>query len=221
MPDYDPKSIPILDDVIKVEETDNTNIDDQEGEPALFETTPVEAENNLDLFVAESINASASTVVTEDVPGVGSLSEDTEPQIGIIDEFIAEDSSDTINITAAEDAIIENSISVSAQDAAAETDEPESALISYNTGTTEAETETVSDTTSDIEAINIAAVDVKAQPAEQPEPPASLQSMVDDITKELMPDLEQQLRYLIQQALEDRLPDDVIEQLIENKEKLY
>ena len=219
MSDYDPKSIPILDDVIKVEETDNTDIDDQEEEPALFETTPVEAENNLDLFVAESINASASTVVKEDVPGVGSLSEDTEPQIGIIDEFIAEDSSDTINITAAEDAIIENSISVSAQDAAAETDEPESALISYNTGTAEAET--VSDTTSDIEAINIAAVDVKAQPAEQPEPPASLQSMVDDITKELMPDLEQQLRYLIQQALEDRLPDEVIEQLIENKEKLY
>lgn len=219
MPDYDPKSIPILDDVIKVEETDNTDIDDQEGEPALFETTPVEAENNLDLFVAESIKASASTVVTEDVPGEGSLSEDTEPQIGIIDEFIAEDSSHTIDITAAEDAIIENSIPVSANDAAAETDEPESALISYNTGTEV--TEAVSDTTSDIEAINIAAVDVEPQPAEQPEPPASLQSMVDDITKELMPDLEQQLRYLIQQALEDRLPDEVIEQLIENKEKLY
>lgn len=219
MPDYDPKSIPILDDVIKLEETDNTDIDDQEGEPALFETTPVEAENNLDLFVAESINASASTVVTEDVPGEGSLSEDTEPQIGIIDEFIAEDSSHTIDITAAEDTIIENSIPVSANDAAAKTDEPESALISYNTGTEV--TETVSDTTSDIEAINIAAVDVEPQPAEQPEPPASLQSMVDDITKELMPDLEQQLRYLIQQALEDRLPDEVIEQLIENKEKLY
>lgn len=219
MPDYDPKSIPILDDVIKLEETDNTDIDDQEGEPALFETTPVEAENNLDLFVAESIKASASTVVTEDVPGEGSLSEDTEPQIGIIDEFIAEDSSHTIDITAAEDTIIENSIPVSANDAAAKTDEPESALISYNTGTEV--TETVSDTTSDIEAINIAAVDVEPQPAEQPEPPASLQSMVDDITKELMPDLEQQLRYLIQQALEDRLPDEVIEQLIENKEKLY
>lgn len=219
MPDYDPKSIPILDDVIKLEETDNTVIDDQEGEPALFETTPVEAENNLDLFVAESIKASASTVVTEDVPGEGSLSEDTEPQIGIIDEFIAEDSSHTIDITAAEDAIIENSIPVSANDAAAKTDESESALISYNTGTEV--TETVSDTTSDIEAINIAAVDVEPQPAEQPEPPASLQSMVDDITKELMPDLEQQLRYLIQQALEDRLPDEVIEQLIENKEKLY
>ncbi len=219
MPDYDPKSIPILDDVIKVEEADNTDIDDQEGEPALFETTPVEAENNLDLFVAESIKASASTVVTEDVPGEGSLSEDTEPQIGIIDEFIAEDSSHTLDITAAEDAIIENSIPVTANDAAAETDEPESALISYNTGTEE--TETVSDTTSDIEAINIAAVDVEPQPVEQPEPPASLQSMVDDITKELMPDLEQQLRYLIQQALEDRLPDEVIKQLIENKEKLY
>ena len=219
MPDYDPKSIPILDDVIRVEETDNTDIDDQEGEPALFETTPVEAENNLDLFVAESIKASASTVVTEDVPGEGSLSEETEPQIGIIDEFIAEDSSHTIDITAAEDAIIENSIPVSANDTTAETDESESALISYNTNTEE--TETVSDTTSDIEAINIAAVDVEPQSAEQPEPPASLKSIVDDITKELMPDLEQQLRYLIQQALEDRLPDEVIDQLIENKDKLY
>ena len=219
MPDYDPKSIPILDDVIRVEETDNTDIDDQEGEPALFETTPVEAENNLDLFVAESIKASASTVVTEDVPGEGSLSEDTEPQIGISDEFIAEDSSHTIDITAAEDAIIENSIPVSANDAAAETDEPESTLISYNTDTEV--TEAVSDTTSDIEAINIAAVDVEPQSAEQPEPPASLKSIVDDITKELMPDLEQQLRYLIQQALEDRLPDEVIDQLIENKEKTY
>jgi len=219
MSDYDPKSIPILDDVIKIEETDNTDIDDQEGEPALFETTPVETENNLDLFVAESINASASTVVTEDVPGEGSLSEDTEPQIGIIDEFIAEDSSHTIDITTAEDAIIENSLPVTANDTTAETDEPESALISYNTDTEESET--VSDTTSDIEAINIAAVDVEPQSAEQPEPPASLKSMVDDITKELMPDLEQQLRYLIQQALEDRLPDEVIDQLIENKEKLY
>jgi len=219
MSDYDPKSIPILDDVIKIEETDNTDIDDQEGEPALFETTPVEAENNLDLFVAESINASASTVVTEDVPGEGSLSEDTEPQIGIIDEFIAEDSSHTIDITTAEDAIIENSIPVTANDTTAETDESESALISYNTDTEKSGT--VSDTTSDIEAINIAAVDVEPQSAEQPEPPASLKSMVDDITKELMPDLEQQLRYLIQQALEDRLPDEVIEQLIENKEKLY
>lgn len=219
MSDYDPKSIPILDDVIKIEETDNTDIDDQEGEPALFETTPVEAENNLDLFVAESINASASTVVTEDVPGVGSLSEDAEPQIGIIDEFIAEDNSHTIDITTAEDAIIENSIAVTANDTTAETDESGSALISYNTDTEE--TETVSDTTSDIEAINIAAVDVEPQSAEQPEPPASLKSMVDDITKELMPDLEQQLRYLIQKALEDRLPDEVIDQLIENKEKNY
>ena len=47
MPDYDPKSIPILDDVIKVEETDSTDIDDQVGTPTLLETTPVEAENIL------------------------------------------------------------------------------------------------------------------------------------------------------------------------------
>ena len=212
MPDYDPKSIPILDDVIKVEETDSTDIDDQVGTPTLLETTPVEAENHLDLFVAEPVDAASSTLLTEDVPGEDTSVEDNEPQIGIIDEFTTEESSKALDITAAEDVIIENNMPVSANSAAAESDEIESALINYHAD--EEETETVAD----IEAINITAVDVIEQ---TPETPASLKSMVDDITKELMPDLEQQLRYLIQQALEDRLPDDLIEKLIDNKNKLY
>jgi hypothetical protein len=40
-----------------------------------------------------------------------------------------------------------------------------------------------------------------------------LESVVDDIVKQLIPDLEQQLRFLVQQALEDRLPDALLAQL--------
>ena len=38
----------------------------------------------------------------------------------------------------------------------------------------------------------------------------SLQPLVDDIIKQLMPDLEQQLRFLVRQALEDKLPEEII-----------
>jgi hypothetical protein len=35
---------------------------------------------------------------------------------------------------------------------------------------------------------------------------------VNDIVSQLIPDLQQQLRYLVQQALEDRLPAEIISQ---------
>ena len=36
--------------------------------------------------------------------------------------------------------------------------------------------------------------------------------VVNDIVSQLIPDLQQQLRYLVQQALEDRLPAEIISQ---------
>ena len=51
------------------------------------------------------------------------------------------------------------------------------------------------------------------------QPPPSIEAIVEDITKQLIPDLEQQLRFLIQQALEDRLPDTLINKLASNKKK--
>jgi hypothetical protein len=38
----------------------------------------------------------------------------------------------------------------------------------------------------------------------------SLQPIVEDIVKQLIPDLEQKLRILLQQALEDKLPAEII-----------
>ena len=38
----------------------------------------------------------------------------------------------------------------------------------------------------------------------------SLESIADDIVKQLMPNLEQHLRHLVKQALEKKLPDEII-----------
>ena len=41
--------------------------------------------------------------------------------------------------------------------------------------------------------------------------PLELEPIVKSVVKQMMPDLEQQLRFLIQQALEERLPPDIIQ----------
>lgn len=58
----------------------------------------------------------------------------------------------------------------------------------------------------EIETVEPAALDATA------DTPA-LESIVDDIVKQLLPDLEQQLRFLVQQALEDRLSDEALQQI--------
>ena len=220
MPDYDPKSIPILDDVIETEDTssENTVIDDEDEIFTLFEAEPVQSEDNLDLFAETSI--AAETLTTENQANEDDFVETTEPQIGIIDDIIDEEISNDIHphdIEASQQAVItdfeaaayENSTEISTDDLVAESKpeiEPiESSLIDYHNDAEE--NETVAD---------IQPVEVEQQTTENP---ASLESVVDDITKQLMPDLEQQLRFLIQQALEDRLPEDVIDKLTDNYTK--
>ncbi len=213
MPDYDPTSIPILNDVIETEESEDTDLEEQPSElevdadditPGLFEAVQVETEVSIDLL-EESVDSTVAVINSEDSRDESSIDGESEPQIGIIDDILDEANSDDITIagTDVEDITPEDGIIISADNTTPEAAEIESALIDYSTG----EDETVTET-----AIN----NVEPQPAEQH---ASLESMVDDITKELMPDLEQQLRYLIQQALEDRLPDELINQLIKNKDK--
>ena len=46
--------------------------------------------------------------------------------------------------------------------------------------------------------------------------PLVLEPIIESVVKQMMPDLEQQLRFLIQQALEERLPQDII-QLVNSK----
>lgn len=204
MPDYDPKSIPILDDVIETEENESIDFDELSAEDKA-------SENNPDLFAEEPVELTAENLVSEDLPGrdisTDSLStEENEPRIGTIDDITEENFSDEIHahafktdedssIADSEEAFDESSLDITA--ASQETDETRSALIDYSTETEEP----------------LAAIETE-QPVATP--PVSLESVVDDITRQLMPDLEQQLRYLIQQALEDRLPDDVINRLIDD-----
>jgi len=215
MPDYDPTSIPILNDVIETDESVDTELDKESSEheaiadditPGLFESEPVAAEININPL-EESVDPTTSHLVSEATLDESSFDGGSEPEVGVIDEIVDEDSSNEIAIrgTDAEDVIPEDGIIISADNTTPETSDIESALIDYSAGEEETVTETVG-------------VNVETQPVEQ-EQHASLESMIDDITKELMPDLEQQLRYLIQQALEDRLPDDVIKQLIDDKNK--
>lgn len=79
-----------------------------------------------------------------------------------------------------------------------ETSSIESALIDYDIT---AETETASPDLTDNPSIDI-------MPQETATP--SLQSITDDIVKQLMPDLEKQLRRLINQALKEKLPEDTL-----------
>jgi len=44
-------------------------------------------------------------------------------------------------------------------------------------------------------------------------PSVTLDSIVDDVVKQLMPDLEQQLRFFVQQALVEKLPEKIVRQL--------
>lgn len=209
MPDYDPTSIPILNDVIESDESEDSDLDESSEDkditdditPGLFEAEQVEADINIYLL-EESVDSAATPPISEETSNDGSIKAESEPQIGILDD----DSSDDIVITGtdAEDIVPEDSILISADNTAPETDEIESAQIDYS-ASEEAVTEAEG-------------IGAEHQPVEQ-EQHTSLESMVDGITKELIPDLEQQLRYLIQQALEDRLPADVLNQLIDDKNK--
>ena len=210
MPDYDPTSIPILDDVVEIEETENT---DDEVTSSLLETEPVQAENNLDLFADESTDFTADSLEEDQTSGDvltnDSSAEENEPQIGIIDDIIDEDIDDihtgnietdkVAGIIETEETAYEDSVNISTDASESETDDIESALIDYDA---DAEENDAVDETQPVED--------EPQMAEQT---VSLESVVEGIARQLMPDLEMQLRFLIQQALEDRLPDDVINKL--------
>jgi len=216
MPDYDPTSIPILDDVVEIEETENT---DDEVTSSLLETEPVQAENNLDLFADESTDFTADSLEEDQTSGDvltnDSSAEENEPQIGIIDDIIDEDIDDihtgnietdkVAGIIETEETAYEDSVNISTDDSESETDDIESALIDYDA---DAEENDAVDETQPVED--------EPQMAEQT---VSLESVVEGIARQLMPDLEMQLRFLIQQALEDRLPDDVINKLTRKNDK--
>lgn len=183
MPDYDPKSIPILDDIIEGEnesadtaETNDEKIISEQISTDLAATENIQDDNTLDLF-----NDNAADIKTDA----------SEPGIGAIDKFIDSISEEHEIIE------IENS----------ETEIVESALIDYQTE----DNITANDIhTADEQHEQHQTITSQSALSEQP---ITLDSIVDDVVKQLVPDLAQQLRFLVRQALEEKLPEEIINKL--------
>ena len=202
MPDYDAKNIPVLDDVI--ENGDGVKRDfDLSVEPPDDETE----ENNLDLFAGETFDLAVedtdietaatetSLIEVETVAITDSILEYTiepaaEPQIGPLDNISNEDGDDI-------------SLYSPAKPAEDEAEKFESALIDY-TAADETETSSI-----DMPATNKQEEGQPLEAKQQPSTTISLQSVTDDIINQLMPELEQQLRLLLEQALKEKLPEDI------------
>jgi hypothetical protein len=184
MPDYDPKSIPILDDIIEDDATEpeltGSVFADVENEDS--DETAI---NSLDLFVDDTVDIEQEAM---------------EPSLGTIDRFInpADDELTAIETDTAESALI---------DYQHDQDEPG---ISIQHDTQALESPPGPDETSDD-------ITIDDTTASDPNQPVTLNAIVDDVVKQLMPDLERQLRFLVQQALEEKLPEEIARQLTNEK----
>lgn len=232
MPDYDLKSIPVLNDVIKDDDsTDEHEVVDLGNLNALPD------DDNIDLFVddlTESIddaevtpleNLSAETIDSESTsPEIGDINDVADQNnnlsgdaaaIGVSafstlkDEERAASISDEMNT-----AIGNNEKIISKEDNTPSVDLPEdepeieSTLIDYGVkeGIITAEVEAPLITT-----LEEPAVETVAQHADTPATPAiSLETLTEDIVKQIMPGLEEQLRHLVQQALAEKLPEELV-----------
>ena len=195
MPDYDPKSIPILDDIIEDDQEDKTVPELTESDISGIDNEQFDeqAGDHLDLFDENTTDIEA------------------EPEIGAIDQFIntIQDDFDDHDDEPVESALIDYH--------SADVDTP-AIDRQYETGQQETgQQETIQQDTvpaADDLAVNDMSIENITPASGQP---VVLDEIVDEIVKQLMPDLEQQLRFLVQQALEDRLPEALIEQVSADK----
>lgn len=207
MPDYDPKNIPILDDVIESANSEKRDFDLSVGSDEPLNAKSDATENKLDLFANEAIDSAAEgsdmalpvievetlTVtdsIIENTINPGTISPAAEPQTGSVDS-ISDENGDGAPLYSPAKAYED------------EAEKFESALIGYN-AVDEGE----------IPTINVPDIDQQEndQPLEEKQQTStaiSLQSVTDDIVKQLMPELEQQLRLLLEQALKEKLPEDI------------
>ena len=190
MPDYDPKSIPILDDIIEDEKKDTQGeTPDDAIEIDTADDKIDQDDSTLDLF-----NSPAKDFTTADIDATELDTETEEPEIGSIDRFIEKADTDT-----------------------EETEITESALIDYHPE--EKEDNVDSFDHQEVQPDEFQSIEAQSVESFQPvtAPPVALETIVDDVVKQLLPDLEQQLRFLVQQALEEKLPAEMIEQISEGK----
>ena len=242
MPDYDPKSIPILDDVIKADILEQAEAEDKHKAP-IADITEMEDELSVDdgtinIFSTAPVEMSPDDAIIEDSTADASLineldAGDTGPSIGTLDSLgdsPADAVVDTSQVnTDVEDTSPHHARADKEENEAEHFDEEsfESALIDYQsdaeiveeTSEQQPEIEEVTDSV-----IEQPATSIETQPtqavqttqATQETTALTLEDIVDDvvndIVSQLLPDLQQQLRHLVQQALEDRLPAELISQ---------
>lgn len=191
MPNYDPTSIPILKDVIETDESEDTKLDEQ-----LSEHTAIADDITPGLFESEQIEAGINIDLLE------------EPVDSTTPPLVSEERRDESSIDGESEPLIGIIDDIADEDS------------SENIAITKSDADDLLSENRIIITADNKAPEADAEPqAVAQMQHASLESIVDSITKELIPDLEQQLRYLIQQALEDRLPDDVLNQLNDDKNK--
>jgi len=184
MPDFDPKTIPTLDDVIETVEPEasDSEISDHEVDPIIVvESEPVvDFTDELDIEDAElepdpevlpdtSIESSFDFVEDDDEAELNQI--DTSPDL--VDE------EDSENL---ESALLDyNEAPLSGTDTELVTDEfkPDEPSVTVHLPTLISDTE--------------------------------LQSISDEIVLQLMPELEQRLRVLVQQVLKEKLPSEIIQ----------
>lgn len=216
MPDYDPESIPILDDVIEpagtnddLEQTvsDDSVINDySKSDNSKPDNDEVEIDiGNIDRFSEDTSTVSLSddNTIDEDA-GLddhhSDFLDDTETDKAL--PFISESIHDP-EPTLAESALIAYDTDTTTSDA----DDKAIASTSFHTDRQHAEV--IADIAEDSMAEHDIELDIETDTTQHMSTDTndtpSLQSITDDIVRQIMPDLEKQLNRLVQQALEDRL----------------
>lgn len=180
MPDYDPKDIPTLDDIIEKGISDDSDVKVKDGiaASAEAETEPQPFDINAFLTGARS------------TPEAG-IDEETGPRSGDLNDLLH---SEDITVKSPPDEV---------------TGEPD---IFLDDDSEEVVIEDTVFTTAEYYADDDYIVD--EQPDEQAEPimvePIEVGEIVKDIVKQMMPDLEQQLVFLLQKAIEEKLPEELV-----------
>lgn len=185
MSDYDLKNIPILDDIIESDEIDA----DELKATVSQETDPATTDDSLDLFVDDAADAEKNSLLDSKEPEGGTIDDENIPQ-HVTDVDLDDNAEIFITEEVTTAVVVEQP---PAQEAIDESAVIEPAPIDYRPS-------------EDIHSDN------ETQPTDKQDS-ASLDDIVNEVVKQLLPDLEQQLRFLVKQALEDRLPAEMIEQL--------
>lgn len=193
MSNYDFKNIPVLDDIIELEETDS-------AEPTAIDAlAPDEVDSNFDLFIDDSTEAEIACLI-----------DSARAEISAFNEELSNDYVATVDN--------DNDIDIYIDDI-------QSAEPVFNEQAF-AQKPTVALTSLDSISSESTPIDFQTDEDNDNEPqltddqhPVSLENIVNDMVKQLMPDLEQQLRFLVKQALEDNLPVNIIAQLSDKTDR--